>query len=790
MSKLNKQQRRARRKRKHAATRKHHALKNRQKPQPWVAVKKPMMLMPKLLPDSMTHEERLELLRSIGSQAKQQFDQKYPTIQNWFQEYDPVYLLSFFSYYLVAQEEGLDPEVIGKKVPFYHHYLEIMQAFALYQERNFIPKPLMKEAETIQSDMEAIGHLMSMRLFNIPENLSSDEEVKAFRLRTEMMMNTTAIRNWAYGHQMRRVTLDLSRLIANRFKKTYGVDPFDFMQMLFALTDERTELLNEHRTKVRNCLRKNTYLEVIDSYNRTFPENIAMEGEEVRAMWETAGKNIKNLRGLLLCHSDLKLEHIYSFTIDEAKSLMGVDISVETLTSFIEKLTLNFGDLKDFNPEHIILSNPTHHKPFIRLDDSTFFSAIWGIMPHLTIDMLENLIWSDDGLRSEYTHIKSKYLEDQIEEIFKQGFPSAKLYRGSLWTDPINRKRYENDLTVIIDSFAIIVEAKSGSVSDPAKRGAPDRLFETLRDLIEEPSEQALRLIAYLKSNQKTHNFQTKRGVMNVIDSTNIKYYIPLGVTFSHLGMISSNLKKLIEAGVVKKSIDQLAPSMSFTDIETVFELLPLEAEKIHYLSRRREFEAHLDYEGDELDLLVFYLEQGFNIGDTEYAKDTVFNFSPKSKELDPYIIGKSEGRTVRKPELQMTNWWRDILTTIAQRKIEGWIETSFILLNSTKKDQKKFQNAIRELMGRIKQGRVEHPHNWVIFSTGPDRRKYAIGFYPYTTNDRELRNSIMGQIIESEHATNARGVVVIGVNLNQNDYPYSVFARRMSTDLFDSLAT
>src|SRR6185369_17924048 len=322
MSKLNKQHRRARKKR-NAAKRKHHALKKRAKPQPWVAVKKPMVRMPKLLPDSITQEERLEILRSIGSKAKEEFDEKYPTIQNWFREYDAVYLLSFFSYYLVAQEEGLDPEVIGKKVPFYHHYLEIMQAFALYQERNFNPKPLMGGAQTIQDDMEAIGHLMSMRLFNIPENLSSDEEVKAFRLRTEMMMNTTAIRNWAYGHQMRRVILDLSRLIANRFKKTYGIDPLHFMQMLFALTDERTELLNEHRTKVRNCLRKQTHLEVIEAYNETFPENLPIEGEELTAMWETAGKDIKNLRGMLICHSDLKLEYIYSFTIDEAKSLMS-----------------------------------------------------------------------------------------------------------------------------------------------------------------------------------------------------------------------------------------------------------------------------------------------------------------------------------------------------------------------------------------------------------------------------------------------------------------------------------
>jgi hypothetical protein len=789
MSKLNKKQRRARRKRKHAATRKRHALKKREKPQPWVAVKNPMVQMPEFLPPSITKGQRLEILRSIGSEAKKEFDEKYPTIQRWFQEYDALYLLSFFSYYLVAQQEGIDPEVTGNKPPFYHHYLEILQAFALYQERNFNPKPLMSEAETIENDMKSLGQLMGVRLFNIPENLSSDEEVKAFRLRTEMMMNTTAIRNWAYGHQMRKVTLDLCKLIGNRFKKTYGIDPFDFMQMLFALTDERTELLNEHRSKVRNCLHKNTHLKIIDAYNQTFPENIPIEGDEVSAMWETAGKDIKKLRGMLLCHSDLKLEHIYSFTIDEAKSLMGTDVSAETLTSFLEKLTLNFGDLKNFNPEHIILSNPTHHKPFIRIDDSTFFSAVWGIMPHLAIDILENLIWSDDELRKEYTHIKSKYLEDQVEEIFKQGFPSAKLYRGSLWTEPVSGKTYENDLTVLIDSFAVVVEAKSGSVSDPAKRGAPDRLFETLRELIEEPSEQALRLIDYFKNNKKVHEFLTKRGVINVIDNTKIKYYIPLGVTFSHLGMISSNLKKLIEAGVVKKSIHQLAPSMSFTDIDTVFELLPLEAEKIHYLSRRREFEAHLEYEGDELDLLAFYLDHGFNIGETEYAKDTVFNFSPKSKELDPYIIGKSEGRNVKKPELQMTKWWRDILTTIAARKIEGWIETSFILLNSTKEDQKKFQNAIRELVGRIKRGRIEKPHNWVLFTTGPERRKYAIAFYPYTTNNRELRNNIMGQIIEGEHTENARGVAVIGVNLNQNDYPYTVFARRMSTDLFDSLA-
>src|SRR3546814_10412692 len=67
----------------------------------------------------------------------------------------------------------------------------------------------------------------------------------------------------------------------------------------------------------------------------------------------------------------------------------------------------------------------------------------------------------------------------------------------------------------------------SASVSDPARRGAPSRLAETLRELIESPSEQALRFIDRLKSEPGVHKFRTKRGVVNEIDSGAVKHYIP-----------------------------------------------------------------------------------------------------------------------------------------------------------------------------------------------------------------------------------------------------------------------
>jgi hypothetical protein len=59
------------------------------------------------------------------------------------------------------------------------------------------------------------------------------------------------------------------------------------------------------------------------------------------------------------------------------------------------------------------------------------------------------------------------------------------------------------------------------------------------------------------------------------------------------------------------------------------------------------------------------------------------------------------------------------------------------------------------------------------------------IAVYPYTIQNKILRNEIMETIIQHKETEKAKGVVVIGININQNDYPYSVMARRSSTELF-----
>lgn len=786
MSKTTKEQRRKKRKAKELQQQKRRRAERGKRLAPWEAPKMEMFQLPQLLKDGVPLEKRLDLMRSIGKDAGEKFSVLYPQTIKWVTQYEPTYVLSMCALYLMAHPEGIDPEATGE-LEFHHHYLELLQAFALCQPRSFAMQPLREELLVLKAHMQELGEHMSLRSLDIPEGLTSDEEISAYQLRTGMMAHTTAVRNWAYMHQMRKVFLDLAHSVEPAFKAAYGVAPQPFFSMLLQIAEETEDRLNDHIAKIRKCATERDHRAIIAAYNDAFPGNMPITGEQASWMWEQATKKRQNLLAMLMMHADLKLADIYSFSLDRALELVGEGTGKAALQALLEKISFRFGDLADANKEHFVLSNPVLNRPLISLGDGAYFSAVWGVLPHLLLDILEDLVWENKGLRDLYTKSKALYLEEELERIVRAGFPNGQVFTGSTWqtSDGVT---YENDLTMVIDSFAIVFEAKSASVSDPARRGAPSRLAETLRELIESPSEQALRFIDRLKSELGVHKFRTKRGVVNEIDSGAVKHYIPIGVTLSHLGFIASNLKKLIAAGIVDKKLEDLAPSINITDLESVFELLTREVEKVHYLSRRREFEAHMDYEGDELDLLGFYLDNGFNIGDTEYSQDIVLNMALKSKELDPYFVGSREGHPVPKPRLAMTDWWDAILNRVSETRFEGWLETGFILLNTTKEDQEKFEIEFKNLARRVQEGTASRSHNWVVWETGPTRRRYVVVGYPYVVDDKAQRDSILSEAIGSDANADARGVAAIGVNMKHPHYPYDVLARRAATNLFDTL--
>lgn len=100
---------------------------------------------------------------------------------------------------------------------------------------------------------------------------------------------------------------------------------------------------------------------------------------------------------------------------------------------------------------------------------SGFFSFIIPIFDELVSSFAEGAL-SDR---------KGTYLEEKINGVIKSKFNDAIIYNNLKWT--LDGQQYETDVLTLIDSFAIIFEAKSGKISKPALRGAPERLKKTYK---------------------------------------------------------------------------------------------------------------------------------------------------------------------------------------------------------------------------------------------------------------------------------------------------------------------
>ena len=135
-----------------------------------------------------------------------------------------------------------------------------------------------------------------------------------------------------------------------------------------------------------------------------------------------------------------------------------------------------------------------------------------------------------------------------------------------------------------------------------------------------------------------------------------------------------------------------------------------------------------------------------------------------------------------------MTEKWKAILQQLELGKSDHWLDQAVMLLNVPVDEQKKFQRQFEKLGQRVKRGRLEKPHNWVILLTGPPERRFFFAVYPYLNIDRDLRNSVINGILDDGEANNARGAMCIGLDLDRPYLPYAISALREFPDLFDDL--
>lgn len=163
----------------------------------------------------------------------------------------------------------------------------------------------------------------------------------------------------------------------------------------------------------------------------------------------------KKQRSLEQCKSHLitllqdKVASAFTFATSDFCKNYPSEITIESARYLLNELSLQFGELKLCNPEHFFLNNPIWTKPIIKLEDDKYFLPAPEGFITFCLEIFEGIVQKDTNLYERHQQRRSRYLEDKVQELFESSFPDAKVFRGSLWTDPVTGKEFENDLLVV-----------------------------------------------------------------------------------------------------------------------------------------------------------------------------------------------------------------------------------------------------------------------------------------------------------------------------------------------------
>ncbi|WP_207000845.1 hypothetical protein [Trinickia mobilis] len=682
---------------------------------------------------------------------------------------DPVGILATLAFYgtFGSAKKGLAWQA---ESGFSQSHVELAQAFLL-QRRREDAEQQSPSPQSIQRQFELLTELTksfnSMSFAQSTEGLS-DEARAVLMLQQHLRVHTQAVRNWTYFQQAIDLCTRILARLEPEFASHIGI-PASQLVALFDLFRRRTETrAREHLRRLSTTRKRKTLEALVDAYHHEFPE-LLNDPNRVASELKRLGYTKQQAALMMLAYADGLLPRIFEFSCSEVSDELGLEIG--SVHAVLRNLGHRFGDLASANSGHVLLDNPVWCKPLVQVDDERFYCFMSPLFTGYFFAIIRHLLGGHEKILRKFEREKAGFLEDEIERLFRSAFSDAEVARSYKWSEGENT--YENDLIVRVDSHLFLIEAKSGSVTPQALRGAPDRARRHVRDLMLAPSEQSLRLQIRL---QTALDDVSKRDMLVPefpISLDGVSTLLRLSVTLEDFAVLQSNLSLVKRAGWIPED-HPVAPCMLVSDLAAVFDILDTEAQKIHYLKRRLELHQTLLHFGDELDLLGLYLATGFNIGDAE-INGTALSISGLSSNIDLYYSQLEAGLAPQKPKAKVTRFWFDIIAAFERRRFPGWSEAACIVLNFGHEEQEQMERMLRRIYKNVKKRGYKESDATSVVAVPQVFRKSALAMYAYRKIDAPERHEAMENLaLRTFDESHVELCLVFGVNVDQGHYPYS----------------
>ena len=530
--------------------------------------------------------------------------------------------------YYLTTFAGENPEQRGDGV--FANHVELIQGLALRQTaEEMSPELSLQEGGdgVIDAAKAAMEAFMVLEMSKV-ERAREAEKAKVMAL-SEMRIYLASVRGQAYFDELVAVWRELFAPLDDGIHGTLGVRIGDLITWWESVASALEVRINDHFDRVRTAAE----LPVDDNWpaavEERFPRVPIPFDDEVRE----ALADEERRRAFVWMVGDLNLLPVFTFDTDSLVELYPGDITTDSLRGVLKSWSLAFGETKDTPLANFFLENPVTTKPLVRLSEDLYVWSNMQALAHSAQTLFEDLVAQDSGLKDSYLRRRGDFLEDSASDLMRAKFPTATVLTNMKWD--YGDAEYESDVVVLVDAAVLILECKGGRLAARSRVGRAGTVRADINKLIAAPTEQAERL-ARLLEERKDDLVVRVDGEEITIDCSMIHRAITAGVTYEALASMLPNLGEVVEAGLTAEDVEALSFNLTLFDLRVILDILEHPSEVIHYLGRRNQLEMGQAFTGEETDLLGFYLETSFNLGEAEFG-DERHQITGLSDPIDRY---------------------------------------------------------------------------------------------------------------------------------------------------------
>jgi hypothetical protein len=645
----------------------------------------------------MPAADRQKLMKEIGVKARDEFERLKADLDNQLKPLEPIHCMCSAAYYMVISISG---GAQGSDA-FGQHHAELLQALLLRHPIEFY-EAAVGTPDQVQAALDLAKNLATERLkvpyASMPEK---EDEFARARVVEEMRIYTQVMRGEYYPEQLKRLFRPCLERVAEPFIAEYRIAPATVFDLVRRPAHKIEDRFNEHVQRIASFFGQPTLSKMVKAYKKAFP-GVEVEVDKLRKMLGNKPDReiLQQAKVQMLSHSDLRIRDIFCIPESEIEAelkTIDADADVNAAKSIIDKLSMSLGDTAANPIDHMILDNPVWARPFVKFNNEIYLPLPTTFSSYC-LNIFLGLSQANDKLKTAYEDARAKTLEDMTARLLGEALPGAKIWQSVKWKDAATGTQYENDTVVLIDRWLLLFEAKSGQITDSARRGSYDRLKREIKKLMVDPSDQSLRFAELLAAKPSVYKFERKGGNFE-IDSAALDGIVRVNVTNESIGNLNSRGGNLVEAELVPKGTD-LAPTMSLSSLDLIFQLIGTPNAILHYLARRKPFEETAHYVADELDLVSLYLDNGFNVGEKE-TDGTLLMIYGNSNYLDTELTLSLDKKLGKQSSGATTDFWNGLLNGLEGSGAGGWVTAAMRLRNAGIEDQRSLEKPIRHAVYR-----------------------------------------------------------------------------------------